>query len=150
MCIRDSSFAAGEVAHDPGPVGLGLLEDIGWELNPIMAQPPAVNSPLPGAVLGSPSESFSWSANGTSVDEWWIYAGSSLGGRDYHDSGNLFGALNTTVSGLPSDGSTVYVRLWHRQTDGAWSTVDTTYIACLLYTSPSPRDATLSRMPSSA
>ena len=27
---------------------------------------------------------------------------------------------------------------------------DTTYTACLLYTSPSPRDATLSRMPSSA
>ena len=29
-----------------------------------------------------------------------------------------------------------------------WVTVD--YGACLLYTSPSPRDATLSRMPSSA
>ena len=27
---------------------------------------------------------------------------------------------------------------------------DTRYISCLLYTSPSPRDATLSRMPSSA
>ena len=90
---------------------------------------PAVSSPLTGAVLGSPSQSFSWSANGTAVDEWWIYAGSSLGGSDYHDSGNLFGALGTTVSGLPSDGSTVYVRLWHRQTGGAWSSVDTTYTA---------------------
>ena len=28
--------------------------------------------------------------------------------------------------------------------------VDGLYITCLLYTSPSPRDATLSRMPSSA
>ena len=28
--------------------------------------------------------------------------------------------------------------------------VDSTYYVCLLYTSPSPRDATLSRMPSSA
>ena len=29
-------------------------------------------------------------------------------------------------------------------------TIDEAYEACLLYTSPSPRDATLSRMPSSA
>ena len=28
--------------------------------------------------------------------------------------------------------------------------IETSHIACLLYTSPSPRDATLSRMPSSA
>ena len=34
-------------------------------------------------------------------------------------------------------------RVW----GGAWDTVRR---ACLLYTSPSPRDATLSRMPSSA
>ena len=30
------------------------------------------------------------------------------------------------------------------------SEIDTVYIACLLYTSPSPRDGLLSRMPSSA
>ena len=37
-------------------------------------------------------------------------------------------------------------RAGHRQ----WSIVGTGVMACLLYTSPSPRDATLSRMPSSA
>ena len=33
---------------------------------------------------------------------------------------------------------------------GTTATPDDAYIYCLLYTSPSPRDATLSRMPSSA
>ena len=36
----------------------------------------------------------------------------------------------------------------HKHVSGAAKYVDD--IACLLYTSPSPRDATLSRMPSSA
>ena len=31
-----------------------------------------------------------------------------------------------------------------------WGVDDELYLLCLLYTSPSPRDATLSRMPSSA
>ena len=125
--LMTHSIAFGEVAHDPGPVVLGLLQDLGWQLNPIISQSPAVSSPLAGAVLGSPSESFSWSANSTAVDEWWIYAGSKLGGRNYYDSGNLFAGLSTTVSGLPNDGSTVYVRLWYRQAGGAWSFVDTIY-----------------------
>ena len=32
----------------------------------------------------------------------------------------------------------------------SFTIVENTYYTCLLYTSPSPRDATLSRMPSSA
>ena len=45
------------------------------------------------------------------------------------------------VSSFPSNGA-----------DGraTWATVYSLPAACLLYTSPSPRDATLSRMPSSA
>ena len=38
----------------------------------------------------------------------------------------------------------------HTEDDSAVSTSDGDYDPCLLYTSPSPRDATLSRMPSSA
>ena len=34
--------------------------------------------------------------------------------------------------------------------DGLKRSIDNVYNSCLLYTSPSPRDATLSRMPSSA
>ena len=40
-----------------------------------------------------------------------------------------------------------YIRMaWATDVEGPW----TLYQTCLLYTSPSPRDATLSRMPSSA
>ena len=40
--------------------------------------------------------------------------------------------------------------LTYRVSDGMTETQSTLQITCLLYTSPSPRDATLSRMPSSA
>ena len=48
--------------------------------------------------------------------------------------------------------NTVVCRLAHHRSTGKYSeTKDySPYFACLLYTSPSPRDATLSRMPSSA
>ena len=39
---------------------------------------------------------------------------------------------------------------WYRQMVGISSIGDTTVVTCLLYTSPSPRDRTRSRMPSSA
>ena len=38
----------------------------------------------------------------------------------------------------------------HTQMDLFEKLIETDWVACLLYTSPSPRDATLSRMPSSA
>ena len=115
-----------EVRYRPG----GVLTDVACAPETIIVVDAAVELALAaGAVLGSPTQSFSWSANDTLVDEWWIYAGSSLGSNNYYDSGNLSGALSTTVSGLPSDGSTVYIRLWHRQSGGTWSFVDTTYEA---------------------
>ena len=39
---------------------------------------------------------------------------------------------------------------WLRELDKEYQLTDENYTICLLYTSPSPRDATLSRMPSSA
>ena len=41
--------------------------------------------------------------------------------------------------------SVLIISLW-----AVYQTADVTFGGCLLYTSPSPRDATLSRMPSSA
>ena len=38
--------------------------------------------------------------------------GSSPGGNQYYQSGNLGNVLTTTVNGLPIDGSTVYVTLY--------------------------------------
>ena len=53
-------------------------------------------------------------------------------------SGNIFGVLTQNVDGLHQAAGSKSVLELHGS------------LACLLYTSPSPRDATLSRMPSSA
>ena len=49
--------------------------------------------------------------------------------------------------GLPEHASATVRDLWEKKDLGTFTG---RFIACLLYTSPSPRDATLSRMPSSA
>ena len=55
-----------------------------------------------------------WNANGTAVSEWWLYVGTSPGARDILDSGSLGSATSMTVNNLPTDGSTVYARLFYR------------------------------------
>jgi hypothetical protein len=75
-------------------------------------------------------DSFDWQDNGTAVDAWWFYAGSTLGGHQYLDSGNLDSATNTTFSGQPVDAETVFVRLWYLL-DGDWLHIDEQYQAPL-------------------
>ncbi len=82
-------------------------------------------SPTPGSEITGTTETFEWS--GTGVDTWWLYVGSSVGGRDIHDSGSLGSATSTTVSGLPIDGNTLHVRLFYRVGTTAWQSEDYTY-----------------------
>jgi hypothetical protein len=89
---------------------------------------PAIVAPVPGSKLPGSSATFQWTANGTSVTNWWLYAGSTVGGRNYYDSGALGTSLATTVVGLPTNGTTVYVRLWY-MTGGTWQTRDYQYTA---------------------
>jgi len=61
----------------------------------------------------------------------------------------------TQFEGYRGNGSTMFIDWgWNPSTNGVSYQLNTAqygcYISCLLYTSPSPRDATLSRMPSSA
>lgn len=72
--------------------------------------------PVPGTTLGRMAD-LMW--NGSSVAESWVYGGSAPGGSDLHNSGNLYGARRTTLTNLPQDGRTVYVRLYTRP--GSWS-----------------------------
>ena len=105
---------------------------------------PAFDSPVPGTVLTGDTETFSWLSNGQSVDEWWLYAGSSVGSKSYFDSGNLGNSLDLAVTGLPTDGTTVYVRLFYRETGSSWSKIDATYTAVSGPSEPglvSPADA---------
>ncbi len=88
--------------------------------------PPSITSPLPGATLVGTTQTFQWSNPG--YGQFWLYAGSTLGGAQYHDSGSLGAATSRSVSGLPSNGSTVFVRLWYQMPGtGAWAHVDAQY-----------------------
>lgn len=89
---------------------------------------PTLTSPVPGTILSGESQQFQWSDNGAQVSAFWIYAGSTDGGRDYFDSGNLGLSNSALVSGLPVDGTTVHVTLWYRSS-GQWRTQKATYTA---------------------
>jgi hypothetical protein len=85
--------------------------------------------PPNGSTLTGASQTFSWT--GTGVTEWWLYVGTSVGAKDIDNSGSLGTATSHTVNGLPTDGSTVHVRLWYR-IGGSWSKTDFTYTASTL------------------
>ena len=86
-----------------------------------------ISSPSAGSRLAGSSATFSWTA-GSNAAEYVVYAGTSQGANNL---ASLAPGLNrsTTISGLPTNGSTIYVRLWTRFASGGWQYVDTTYLA---------------------
>ena len=74
---------------------------------------PEITSPANGSTLPGADLSFSWSSNGQVVDKYWLQIGTAIGGKDLYSSGNLDSATSVEVTGLPTDGSTVYARLWY-------------------------------------
>ena len=91
-------------------------------------EPPEITSPVPGSSLTSSTVTFQWTANSVPVTQWWLYLGTSQGASDLHDSGSLGTSLSTTVSGLPTDGSIIFARLWYRLASG-WKEIDAQYAA---------------------
>src|SRR5664280_2883937 len=86
-----------------------------------------ITAPAPGSTLSGASVTFNWTA-GTSATAYWLDIGNVAGGNQYYQSGNLGNVLTTTASGLPTDGSTVYVTLWSL-VDGQWLNNQYTYTA---------------------
>ena len=107
-------------------------------------KPPCVISPAPGSFLSGPSATFTWTADGEPILEWWLYAGSKRELSDYFDSGTLGSDLSAIVGGLPTDGSSVFVRLWHK-TSTSWRYSDFEYTAASIeepeVISPTPGSA---------
>ena len=89
---------------------------------------PMVMSPIAGSTLGDANVTFQWTANEQPVTNWWFFIGSSTGGRDIYNSGDLGTNLSQHVTGLPTDGRTLHARLWYRS-GGAWRFVDVQYTA---------------------
>ncbi|MFN4274162.1 MAG: S8 family serine peptidase, partial [Aliihoeflea sp.] len=102
----------------------------------------AMTAPAPGSTLAGSTVTFQWNA-GTQAQAYWLYVGNTVGGFQYHDSGQLSTAtLSRQVTGLPTDGSTMRVRLYTRLA-GQWEFNDYSYTAAsgsvkATITSPTP------------
>lgn len=89
------------------------------------SQKAAMTSPAPGSRLGT-SATFSWTT-GSGAAEYFFYLGTAPG------SNNLLGrsmgtSTSISLSGLPTGGQPLYVRLWTRLATG-WTYTDYTYYA---------------------
>ncbi len=99
-----------------------------------------INYPANGAALTSNKQTFEWymyntatmsptaATAATPATGYWLDIGKEQGGNEYYSSGNLGTVLSQAVTGLPTDGSTIYVR-WYYNTNGGWQYADYTYIA---------------------
>ena len=97
---------------------------------PSGGEDPTINSPASGSVLSGSTVTFSWSGNGTPVQDWWLHIGSSKGAFNLADTGSLPASTKSkSISGLPTNGSAVWARLWYRPTSGGWKFVDAQYTA---------------------
>lgn len=84
-----------------------------------------VQTPVPGTVLPSTTETFVW--NDTGAEKYWLWIGTSAGGTGIYDDDQ---GTNTSavVTGLPDSGESVYVRLWSK-VNGEWLYADCVYTA---------------------
>jgi hypothetical protein len=90
--------------------------------------PATITGPANGTVLAGPSQLFQWNA-APRATLYQVWVGNSPGARDigeYPASGTT--STSTTINGLPTDGRTLYVRLWSL-IDGVYYPTDSTFTA---------------------
>jgi hypothetical protein len=91
------------------------------------AGPATMSTPAASSTLTSSTVNFTWYPS-SSASAYWLDIGSTAGGNNYYSSGNLGTALSTTVTGLPTNGSTVYATLYSL-ISGNWVGSPYTYTA---------------------
>jgi hypothetical protein len=91
-----------------------------------VSAPATLKSPAAGSTLPGSTATFTWNA-GSGAQEYWVYVGTSRGSSNLYNR-QVGTALSTTVSGLPRNGQTLYMRLWTR-INGAWQYNDYTFRA---------------------
>jgi len=84
-----------------------------------------MQTPPPGTEIDGYSATFTWSA-GTNAQGYWLDIGSNAGGNQYYQSGNLGLTQSTVASGLPNDGSQIFVTLY-TLINGTWYSNGYTY-----------------------
>jgi M6 family metalloprotease-like protein len=93
------------------------------------AQQPSITSPVENSTLSGSSETFLLDNNGITFTYWYLRIGSTLGGNDIANRFTSGSASSISINNLPTDGSTVYVRLRYKE-NGVWKTAgDYTYTA---------------------
>ena len=88
-------------------------------------------SPTPGSTLNTSTVPFQWSP-GTGVTAYWLGVGTSTTSVSTTPYGDIYGSTTGTkttqqVTGIPINGYPVYVRLWWKISNGAWTYTDYTY-----------------------
>ena len=83
-------------------------------------------SPVPGSTFTGSTVTFHWTAG--SATAYGLTIGSSAGAADIYNSGTALHTLSQTVTNIPTDGRTVYVRLYS-QVNNTWSFKSYTYTA---------------------
>jgi hypothetical protein len=91
------------------------------------AVPASMITPTPGSQFLSSSVTFTWNP-GNSATHFELMLGSTgVGSSNLYNSGNVT-VTTETVNGLPTNGETIYARLYSL-INGAWQTADYTYTA---------------------
>ena len=127
--IDSNGFNSFEIRETEGAVGdekFIFADD--FTFGKLTGANPDITNPIPGSALTDSTVTFQWTANGAAVTEWWLYIGTSPGAKDIYNSGSLGTATSDTVSGLPDNGSLIYLRLWF-MIDGDWQNDDFQYTA---------------------
>ena len=104
---------------------------------PVLA---VLTSPTPGTQLPGSSATFTWTA-GTGVSSYGLWLGTSVGTFNLYNSGPT-GLLTATATGLPTNGATIYARMFS-MINGVWQSKDYTYTesgtpTLAVLTSPTP------------
>lgn len=106
------------------------FNDYSYQTTLVLKNPAKMLTPTPGSTLSASSVTFQWDS-GNSVSAYRITIGTNynvVSGASWADLFYYEGtATSATASGLPTDGSTLYVRLWSK-IDGYWQFIDYTYV----------------------
>jgi hypothetical protein len=103
----------------------GAWQHIDYTYTEASAAPATMSTPTPGSTLTGSSAMFTWAA-GTGVTQYDLYVGTTGAGSSNIKASGALTALNYTVSGIPTTGGTLYVRLLSL-INGVWQHNDYTY-----------------------
>ena len=101
----------------------------------------AITSPVPGTTLVGPRVTFSWPAATGAVSSYILRLGTTVGSANLYASGPIT-ATSVARSGLPTNGTKIYARLFTLYTSGAEVYADYTFTEATHATMTSPRPNT--------